>query len=202
MKSRVLLTAVCILTLVLFPGIAGAAERVLIPDEMDLPWYAAGLGHSQDGAWVASVFYRPLDTVPEDALVSPLTFYYDIDSEACPLRVEGFAVFEEGASLPISSILQNRPGEVVEICFISREDFVAANKDGKVTVGETRKMPSLVVGLADFYLEVNQPPDPGAPGVGFNRTVIASGVLEHGRPFSVRSVSTSGAYNHDFWFGD
>ena len=102
---------------------------------------------------------------------------------------------------PMTSTVWNRPGEVVEICFESAADYVAAMPGG-TTIDEIRAMPSLIVGYADFYLDIQHPEDPDAPGKGFSRTVIASGLLEDGRPFRVRSVYSAGAYNVEFAFGE
>ncbi len=189
-----------LVALVLLAAVAGAAERLLIPEELDLPWYALGLGHSSDGAWVGAVFYRPFDKAPGQ--FSANEFVYGIDSTKYPLCVEGFAVIEEGEAFPIASSVWNRPNEVVEIVFVPAEQYLAAlAKDGKVTFRDLKKM-DLVVGLADYYLEVQKVADPDVPGGGFSRTVVASGVLEDGRPFFVRHARTPGAYNIEFEFGE
>jgi hypothetical protein len=198
--SRVSLAALLAIGVGLFAVGAGAAERLLVPEQMDLPWYVLGLGHTEDFAWLGSVFYRPLETAPGDIAVNDLVY---VDSEAYPLRVEGFGVVNEGDFYPLNAVLRNRPGEVVEICFCSAQDTAKALKnDGRVTVKELRTMHSLMVGYADFYLEVNQPLDPGDRGQGFSRDVIAMGELEDGRPFYLRSVFTNGAYNIEFRFAD
>jgi len=71
MKPRISLVAgrqlkwlALLVALVLLPGVVGAAERLLIPEDLDLPFYACGLGHTADGAWVGAAFYRPLDKAP------------------------------------------------------------------------------------------------------------------------------------------
>jgi hypothetical protein len=195
--------AVAVIAVVVLAVRASAAERLLIPEQLDLPFYVQGLGHTADLAWVGGVFYRPFETAPGDIAVND---FVSVDPEAYPLSVEGFAVVDEDDSFPpypLNAVLRNRPGEAVEICFNSVEDFrKALENDGKVTIDELRAMPSLIVGYADFYLEINQPPDPRDPGKGFSRDVIAKGVLEDGRPFYVRSIYTEGAYNIDFRFGD
>jgi hypothetical protein len=192
--------AVAVIAVVVLAVRASAAERLLIPEQLDLPFYVQGLGHTADLAWVGGVFYRPFETAPGDIAVND---FVSVDPEAYPLSVEGFAVRNEGDFYPLNSVLWNRPDEVVEICFVSVDDYLkAAKQDGRVTIDEIRKMHSLLVGYADSYLEVNQPPDPRDPGKGFSRDVIARGVLEDGTPFSVRSIYTEGAYNVDFKFGD
>jgi len=187
------------MTLALFAGTAGAAERLVIPDDMDLPFYAVGLGHNSDLTWVGTVFYRPFETAPGDLVVNQYVF--GLDPAEYPLSVEGFAVLQAGDFLPVSSSLYNFAGGVVEICFTTAEDYASA-MEGGTTINELKAMPSLMVGYADFYLEVQQPRDPDDPGKGFSRTIIASGVLEDGRPFFVRHARTAGAYNVEFKFGD
>ena len=188
-----------LVALVLLPGVAGAAERLLIPEELDLPFYACGLGHTENGAWVGAAFYRPLDKAPDDFTVNEFVL---VDPVEYPLCVEGFAVVKEGEFFPMTASLRNRPNEVVEIIFVPGDQFLAElAEDGKVTFADMKEM-DFVVGLADFYLEIQQPADRDVPGEGFHRGVIASGVLEDGRPFSVRSVYTKGAYNVEFKFGD
>ena len=188
-----------LVALVLLPGTCGAADRLLIPEELDLPFYACGLGHTADGAWVGAAFYRPLDKAPGKFAANE---FVAVDPDKYPLCVEGFAVMNEGEFFPMTSSVWNRPNEVVEIVFVPGQQFLAElARDGKVTFAEMKKM-DLMVGLADFYVEVQQPANRDVPGEGFHRGVIASGVLEDGRPFSVRSVYTSGAYNVEFKFGD
>ena len=187
------------IALVLLPGICGAAERLLIPEELDLPFYACGLGHGKDGAWVGAAFYRPLDKAPGDFTVNEFVF---VDPDEYPLCVEGFAVTKEGEFFPMTASIRNRPNEVVEIVFIPAQQFLAElARDGKVTFAEMKEM-DFVVGLADFYLEVQQPADRNVPGKGFHRTVVASGFLEDGTTFFVRHARTAGAYNIEFEFGD
>lgn len=206
MKPRVSIVAVRklnwlapLLAVMLLPGVAGAADRVLIPEELDLPFYACGLGHNDGGEWVGAAFYRPLGKAPADLAAND---FVSVDSDEYPLCVEGFAVMKEGEFFPMAAYLGNRPNEVVEIVFVPGEQFLAElERDGKVTFADLKEM-DMVVGLADFYLEVQQPADRDVLGVGFHRGVIASGLLEDGSPFSVRSVYTSGAYNVDFKFGD
>jgi len=206
MKPRISLTAgrklkwlVPLVALALLAGVAGAADRLRIPGDMDLPFYAVGLGHNSDVTWVATVFYRPFETAPGDLVVNQ--FVLGLDATEYPLSVEGFAVLQEGDFFPMSSSLYNRPDGVVEICFTTAEDYAPAMVNG-TTIDELRVMPSLMVGYADFYLEVQQPAGRDVAGGGFSRTIIASGVLEDGRPFFVRHARTAGAYNVEFRFGD
>jgi hypothetical protein len=160
-----------------------------------------GLGHTDDG-WVGSVFYRPLDSVPNKAVLHPATFVYGIDPAKSPLLVEGFVIMDECSSTPMLQKLQNRPGEFVEIGFVYKDDFFAALGDSQVTAKETRAMPSLVMGWADFYEETFQPLDPDDPKGPRNRNVVAAGLLEDGRPFFLHATHTPGLYSVDLMVGD
>ena len=67
MNARVSLTVrkrkwlVPLLALILLPGVAYAAERLLIPEDIPLPLYACGLGHSGESPedWIVTAFCYP-----------------------------------------------------------------------------------------------------------------------------------------------
>lgn len=184
------LTALVAIGLVQIVGVASAADRLRVPDDMDLPFYVVGLGHTDDG-WVGTVFYRSLDDAPDDITVNQ---FVAVDPDDYPLNVEGFLVWVLGEYAPMVMKLANQPGQVVEIAFTSAEDYLPA-MEGGTTVKEIKEMPSLIVGYADCFLEVQQPADRSVPGKGFHHGTIASGVLEDGRPFQVYSVYTGGTFH-------
>jgi hypothetical protein len=198
-SKTIRLTALLALCVVLLAGAAGAAERLLVPEELDVPFYLRGLGHTADNAWAAVVFYRPMENAPGDIAVGE---FVSVDPEQYPSRFEGFAVVPESGPPPLAWILWNRPDEVAEICFVSGEEYLAARSDGRVTISELLNMDSLMVGYVDSYREIQQPSGRDVPGVGWNLDIIASGVLEDGTPFFVRSVYNAGTFNVDFRFGD
>ena len=189
-----------LVALLLMAGAAGAAERLLIPEDMESPFYTRGLGHTDDG-YVIWPFYRGLDNIPDDIVVSPLTFY-DEFPEDCPLLVEGFAIMKPGSVTPIFSQFRNRPGELVPIAFAYYEDYFDDLADGKVTAEEVRNMPSLKVAWADSFLQVFQPFDPEQPQAWWHITVVASGPMEDGSPFFLRVTHSYGAFNVEFRVGD
>jgi hypothetical protein len=191
MKSHVLLTAVCFLSFAALVGPAGAGERVLIPEEMDLPWYTGFLGFDLVDSVCGVAFFRPFETAPGDLLLNDwITSRPDLDPADYPLSIEGFGVLQEGT--PVTGSLYNRPGETVTMCFYSVEDGMAV-WEGGTTMDEIRAMPSLLVGEADFWVQII---NAGC------KTVIASGVLEDGRSFSVHTVETDGLTSCDYRFGD
>jgi len=168
-----------LVALLLLSSAANAADRLLIPEQMGLPFYTKGLGHTDDGTWVVTAFYRPLEWVPENGDLYALDFSIDPN---CPLFVEGFAIFDQGA--PVQLELRNVPGARLPICFAAGTDFLKAFNNGSVSLRELMRMDSLVIGWADFYHEILQPMDASGKAVS---NVVASGLLEDGRRFYVHS---------------
>ncbi len=186
--------AVLFLILAAPSGIVQAQNRLLIPEEWPLPLYVVGAGHTDDG-WLVAVCYRSLNDAPGDLTVNG--FCDETIQQAYPLRVEGFAVRQEDAAAPINYYLWNVPGEVVEICFYRYEDHLAALFDADspfvVTIDELRAMPSLLVGLADSYMEMGHPF--AVPGYDYHKAVKASGVLQDGRTFTLDALHTIALYS-------
>jgi hypothetical protein len=191
MNARVSLTArklkwlAPLLASVLLSGAANAADRFLIPQDMNLPFYARGLGHTDDGTWVVTAFYRPLEWVPDKFNLLAM-FDFNMDPN-CPLLVEGFAVLEAGTFAAIQEKLQNVPGVLMPICFAESPEVLKAMANGKLTFQELMGMKSLLIGWADFYNETLQPPTPSDPLGKSVMNVVASGFLEDGRSFYVHS---------------
>jgi len=191
MNARVSLTArklkwlAPLVALVLLSGAANAADRFLIPEQMGLPFYARGLGHTDDGSWVVTAFYRPLEWVPKNFNLLAM-FDFNIDPN-CPLLVEGFAILEAGGFSPIQEQLQNVPGVLMPICFAEGTEYLKAMANGKATFQELMRMESLLIGWADFYHETLQPLDPSDPLGKAVGNMVASGFLEDGRSFYVHS---------------
>ena len=196
-KVRAVLTC-CALA---FAAPALAGERLLIPEEVDFPFYARGLGHTDPDApesWVMTAFVRPPECVPEGA--NPLAPDPNIDPD-CELFVEGWAFFHEDSTEPHKYEFRNRPGELVPIWFVEASEFLAALNDddspGIVTMEELLDAESLMMGLADSYSEEGV--------IGKNADRRASGLLEDGRTFDVRSHTTNegaGAYRVIVTFGE
>ena len=209
MNARVALTArkpqwlALLVVFALMPAAGSAADRFLIPEQMDLPFYTKGLGHTDGGTWVVTAFYRPLEWVPENINLYALDWAID---PACPLFVEGFAILEDGSGAPIQMELRNLPGAPMPICFAGGTDFLKAFNNGSVSLRELMRMKSLLTGWADFYQEILQPMDPSGKAVS---NVVAGGILEDGRPFYVHSQViflnadvTDAQYNVTVKFGD
>ena len=144
MNARVSLTVrkrkwlVPLLALILLPGVADAAERLLIPEDMPLPFYALGLGHSGESPddWIVTAFCYPPDSFKAN---------YDLSKQPVdpsllpdePGYMEGFAVVGDGP-YPMQAMFTNVPGVQVPIWFTS----VSAWND-KWTVSQMQKQGSL-----------------------------------------------------------
>jgi hypothetical protein len=177
-----------LLGLVLAAGVGYAAERLLIPEDLNLPFYARGLGHTDSGL-SAMVLYTLPEDVPDG--VNLLTMHFDIERPS--LLVEGFAVLKEGALAPIQEQLKNAPGKQVPICFANADEMLAARADWVLTTDELLGLPSLVIGWADSYSEILHPLDPLDPTKPWQLNVVASGFLEKdGTPFFLHSNGSSG----------
>lgn len=184
MAAKRAFASTLILSVSLLAGVAAGGDRLLIPEDVDYPFYAEGLGHTADGSWVVTAFVRSPDCVPAGA--DPIGLDPNIDPD-CELFVEGSGVFQEDSSEPVEFSLQNRPGELVPIWFVSGSDFLAALRDNKtpgiVTIKEMEAMDSLRIGQADSFSERFV--------TGHNGDASASGLMENGQQFFVRAHVTN-----------
>ena len=162
-----------LLVLVFVAGVAYAADRFLIPQDMNLPYYARGLGETDTVA--VMVLYSLPGDIPGDAnLMPPRNVYPGRNPDT--LLVQGFTIM--GASPPpIQVKLTNVPGKMVPIAFADPEDAQAAQADGTLTIGEVLGISH--IGWADFYQETLHP--------GKMLEVVANGHLEGGQPFFVHT---------------
>ncbi len=188
---------------VLLAGAADAADRVLVPEDMPVPFYAIGLGHSGESSddWVVTAFCYPPDSFKAnyDLFNTPVAPSLLPDE---PCYLEGFAVFAEGLT-PIQVVLTNVPGVKVPVWFTP----VLAWTD-KWTVSEMERLGSLR-GWADSFQDVRQAQDASDPNSPVHHESMASGVLEDGRSFFVHSEVvwlkgdvTEATYNVTVSFGD
>jgi hypothetical protein len=209
MNARVSRTApklkwlVPLAVLILLVGVACASDRLLIPEDMAMPFYALGLGHSGESAgdWVVTAFCYPPDSFKAnyDLFNQPVAPSMLPDQ---PCYMEGSATFADGL-YPIKSLFTNVPGVKVPIWFTP----VLAWND-KWTVAEMRKQGALR-GWADFFQDIEQPVDALDPTSPVHGNTVATGVLEDGRSFYVHSEtvyikdgSKDVQYNVTVWFGD
>jgi len=202
-KTRRLKWRWFLLALAAIGGTATAAEVVYFPEDMPLPLYAIGLGHSgeSEGDWVVTAFCYPPDSFKAsyDLSQQPIDPSM-VAGQTCYL--EGFGLFADGP-VPIQSVLKNARGAKVPIWFTPVSAW-----NGKWTVAQMKKQGSLR-GLADFFQDIQQPADPADPDSPMHGLSVASGVLEDGRSFYVRSevVWIKGdikdvQYNVDVRFGN
>jgi hypothetical protein len=170
---------------------AGNAQRLRVPQDTPLPMYVVGLAHTglEADDWVVTAFYYPSDTVPPDYdLFNEPVWAYPVGA-VTPL-VEGFLVFHDGNPAPVPQVVKNAPGANVEIWFTPVQNF--ANGVGPYppftwTVN-SMKAEGSIVGYADSFTQAWPAGTPNNP----NNTVVASGVMEDGRKFWLRSTYAIG----------
>ncbi|MEA3403758.1 MAG: hypothetical protein U9R79_21160 [Armatimonadota bacterium] len=192
------LTCLVALLLLTSIGVGQAAERLTVPDEQSLPYYARILKYvGYTDTW-AIVFYRPSECVPADFnLYGPggVTFDFEINDEDCPVLVEGYAIRDPEAppgTPPLKQHLEEADGEAVSIWFVDgAEAREALEEQGVLTVPELEGMESLRIGLADSFLEDLHPV--GGATVPF-LDLNASGTLEDGTSFSMVHVTANSGF--------
>ena len=134
-----------------------------------------------DGEWAAIVFYRDPACVPEDF---NLLQFFDPPPRPfwCHSYVTAFGITgDDPSAKPVFTQLQGV--EPVPVWFVSWLQLEVAMTDGLLTIGELETLPSLLVGYAAFYNEVQH------PGVKqCHSSVEALGCLEDGRLFQYQMV--------------
>jgi hypothetical protein len=201
MNAQCFLTAVRkrlapLLALMLLAGVAQAGQRLAIPEEHPGgPYYARllfGVGYTDT---VAVVFYRSPGCVPAAFNLLDV-FDPNLDPDACPIVMEGFAIWENAADPAVDPPYQQQLHEVkgtpVTIWFVTLSDLIAEYEaDGNVTVADLAAMPTLVVASADSYHEVLQP----AGGANIPKVnIVASGTLYYGTSFYMLYEHTQSSF--------
>jgi hypothetical protein len=174
-----------LLALVLLGGTAWADQRLVIPDQLGIPYWARIVGVSVGDPWWAVVFYHPPGDVP--ANFDFRTQFFDPSAAGAPTLVQGFAIVADGSLPPIQQNLQEADGGTVPIWFVRPADLFAAGAQGPVTVSVLEGI--ALKGSADFYHEVLHPT--GGAQSPSNR-IVASGVLDDGRSFTLQFVFSAG----------
>ena len=193
MKSKNVRKAVTLLATALVATVvlgAGKTQRYRVPQEMPLPLYATGLSHTGTNAedWVVTAFYYPSDTIPADYDLFNQPVFAPPVGVVTPL-VEGFLIFQDGSPIPVEQHMRNAPGAMVEVWFTPAPNFasgVGAYPPMTWTVN-SMKAEGSIVGYADSF---TQTWTAGTPIN--NSTVVASGLLEDGRTFWVKSTYAIG----------
>ncbi len=163
-------------------GVYAATSSVL---NEDMKFYAridqGTILHSDD--WAAIIFYRPPECVPDDF---NLLEFGDPSAVNCtPLTVDGF-IIQSGGPVPSTIQIKLNGLGAVPVWFVAWSELEAAVTDGMLTMIELESLPSLLVGLANFYTEIQSPGK-----VGKNSAMIncdAQGNLEDGRSFNVNAL--------------
>ncbi len=151
-----------------------AAVRVTVPGEVPgIPVYAqfaydpiiGDLFILHDEKWTAIPFYRGPDCVPPDFnLIDGADFTPDPDYGlrvfGCPLTVAGFEVwpvYDPATTAPLSTVLMGpvQPYPFVAVYLVNNDELLAAVADGLLTIGELEALPSLKIGHATFFQEIN-----------------------------------------------
>jgi hypothetical protein len=192
MKSRKVLTTITALGLTLLATSvwSGPTQRYLVPQDMPLPLYVTGLSHTGTNAddWVVTAFYYPSATIPGDYdLFNEPVFEYPV-GVVTPL-VQGFLVFHGSNPYPVPQVMHNAPGAMVEIWFTPAQNFAngAGGYPGFTWTVNSMKAEGSIVGWADSFVQTWE-----AGTTVDNNTVVASGVMEDGRSFWVKSTYAIG----------
>ena len=187
--AKILLPATLVVALLalLLAGVAPANVRSTIPPDPYAPIYLDWYG---DDEWVAFIFYRPPDCVPNDFNI--FDFFHIPDAFFCiPLTVEGFASYKNPADNVPQQAKLTGLGEV-PVWFVSRSDYIDAVQDGKLTFEELEVLPSLLKGHATFFKEtrhvLGEHPVPKV-------NIVARGTLED-------SPDYESFWFHAFWLVD
>jgi len=174
------------LVLALLTGGAWGAQRILIPQDMPLPLYVSGLGHTglADDDLVGTAFFYPPELIPGDYDLSNMPVYnYPVG--AVPSLVQGFLIVGGQSPNPLQVVLQNVPGVLMPVWFtrVGDWDYYPWTVNGMLAEEP-------LMGWADFYRELQEPLDPSQPNGPWHHQTVASGMMEDGRSFFVWSDCT------------
>jgi hypothetical protein len=198
-SHRSMLFSIAAFSLALLAVRAWGAERILSPQEGIVPLYVSGLGHTGPSSndWVATAFYYSPESIPGDydLFLQPV---YDPPVGVETPYVQGFFVIGDTQIVPSQMKLWNAPGMLVPIWFTPADKFVNGF-DG--IPGMTWTVNSMIaegslMGWADFYSEVLHPRDPLNPNSPSHTLVVASGFLEDGRSFWLKSELSPGYFQN------
>ena len=163
--------SMAVLGFVLLPMTWLAGNPVLAELRLDIPNDVPGLPYyvrlqspqdtpqlaPSDGIWSAVIAYRQSDCVPEDynlllGLDFPTAF-------SCPMNpgFSGFEVWENPPGMDMAPAYYRLVAdEPVPILFVLTNELLDAASDGELRVIDIEALPSLRVGMADFYSELGQ----------------------------------------------
>lgn len=105
-----------------------------------------------DEEWAAIPFYRDVSCVPPDFNL----LYFDPIAWSCALLVRGSEVWPSDGLGPIALMqgpVEGFPAPTVYL--VKYTEVLGAVEDGVLTIGELQALPSLKVGRATFWSEVN-----------------------------------------------
>ncbi len=180
-KNLLVFTLMIIFLLSVVVGVAHANVRKKVPDQdLYAPIYGDWYGNEE---WVAFIFYRLPDCVPEE-----FDFFEFFSGAAfgCELTVKGFVVYKEPGDLIPKQAKLKGLGEV-PIWFVQKDDYDNITADGNLLMSELLDLndDSILIGSASFYRETLHPE--GHPEMPM-KNIVASGILDDGRSFHFHSV--------------
>lgn len=153
--------------------VAYAGVRKTISDQEDFgPYYADWY---DNGEWVAFIFYRNPDCVPDD--FNLLDFFDFAATECGPLTVEGFEIRKVPEDLVPVQAEYHGLGDV-PVWFVSLGDYDLAASDDILTISELEEMSTLLIGSASFYQETLHPSAWGQGHPVPMKHIVARGTLE------------------------
>jgi hypothetical protein len=182
LKTLLVATAAIVLLAAVLVGVAYANVRKKVPDEDPYaPIYTDWYGNEN---WVAFVFYRPPEDVPDTFNIFE---FFDFNAYQYPLTVEGFVIYENpGDFVPIQAKLRGLGS--VPVWFVSRTDYNSAKGNGLYRA-ELEELDSLLIGSASFFEETLHPE--GHPTMPM-KDIVARGTLEDGRAFRLHALWVGG----------
>lgn len=173
-----------VFTALFLPVAVNSADRVVI-DEWDTnfafsPMYARVMDNGVSD-YVPIVFYRNPECVRADF---NLLEVFDVpDAFYClPLTIEGFAIFEDAANIPLGvpPFQAKSSGDAVPFAFVDRYTYDIIAADG-LTMDD---LAAAMWGMATSYKEVLQPSPDANVGL---LNIVAEGSLDQdGTPFRLR----------------
>jgi hypothetical protein len=136
------------------------------PERPGPPFYAnfaADFIPTDDGT-VGIAFIREPSCIPTDF---NLLLFFDVPAAfGCELTIEGKLWWYDSETDPFPFKIQQWGLGAVPIYFVDEAELAAATQDGVLTIGELQALPSLLIGLADSYLEVIHNSNQGGAGKG------------------------------------
>lgn len=188
-------------------AVAAIAEvRLEIPTEAEYgPVYVRPLWDGESD-WTVWIFYRSPECIPEDFNLWRFFDFADRDGNGvpdpydCELLMEGFGIWEDEAAAQTAAPIHNwlKEVDVVPIWFVNPDEVDEASSDGVLTIGELLELPSLMMGLADYYRETLHPSFVSGGAQVPMHNYRAQGIVEDGRSLRFLAAGSSAGHRRVF----